>query len=151
MKALTKRQSEILQYIIDFIEKVGYPPTYREIGNNFGFNSTNGVFCHLNLIERKGYIARDGKSGSRAIAVLKDVDGKKPLLRFCSDHIVDASKMVWTKEAPTECGYYFVMDYYGVANIVHLPPCSEWPSSVIGRVYMWYRKPIEFPPLPEEE
>jgi repressor LexA len=85
MKNLTERQSDILQYIMRFIESAGYPPTYREIGLNFDMNSINSVQCHLNCIERKGYIARDGNGGSRAIAVLKGLNGEDVRLGFYTE------------------------------------------------------------------
>ena len=85
MKQLTERQSDILRYIMRFIEDFGYPPTYREIGVNFDLENINSVTCHLDCIEKKGYIARDGKGGSRAIAVLKGVDNKGVRLRFYTE------------------------------------------------------------------
>ncbi len=57
-KILTKRQQEILDYIEDFIQKRGYPPTLREIGNEFGISSTNGVRVNLAALEKKQYIIR---------------------------------------------------------------------------------------------
>lgn len=74
MKLLTKRQADILWYIIDFCYELRYAPTLREIGIRFGIGSTNGVADHLKALEKKGYIVRD--SGlSRAITVLKTPDG----------------------------------------------------------------------------
>ena len=57
-KILTKRQQEILDFIEDFIRKRGYPPTLREIGNEFGISSTNGVRVNLAALEKKQYIIR---------------------------------------------------------------------------------------------
>ena len=57
-KILTKRQQEILDFIEDFIQKRGYPPTLREIGNEFGISSTNGVRVNLAALEKKQYIIR---------------------------------------------------------------------------------------------
>jgi len=82
MKQLTERQSDILRYIMRFIEDAGYPPTYREIGLNFDIEAINAVTCHLSAIEQKGYIARDGKGGSRAIAVLKNPANEDVRLGF---------------------------------------------------------------------
>ena len=48
---LTNRQQEILDFIEDFIQKRGYPPTYREIGDEHGINSTNGVRVTLAALE----------------------------------------------------------------------------------------------------
>jgi repressor LexA len=57
-KGLTKRQELILQYILDYVEKEGYPPSIREIGRDFEIGSLRGVTVHLDALERKGYIAR---------------------------------------------------------------------------------------------
>jgi len=57
-KGLTKRQQMILQYILDYIQKEGFPPSIREIGKDFGIGSLRGVTVHLDALERKGYITR---------------------------------------------------------------------------------------------
>lgn len=57
-KGLTKRQELILQYILDYVENEGYPPSIREIGRDFGIGSLRGVTVHLDALERKGYISR---------------------------------------------------------------------------------------------
>jgi len=57
-KTLTKRQQDILDFIEDFAQRRGYPPTLREIGNEFGISSTNGVRVNLAALEKKQYIIR---------------------------------------------------------------------------------------------
>jgi repressor LexA len=57
-KGLTKRQQMILQYILDYVQKEGYPPSIREIGKGFQIGSLRGVTVHLDALERKGYITR---------------------------------------------------------------------------------------------
>lgn len=66
MKDLTRRQKQVLDYIVDQIDEAGYPPTIREIGEHMGIRSTNGVSDHLRALERKGYLIRD-ESKSRAL------------------------------------------------------------------------------------
>lgn len=56
---LTNRQSQILDYISASIDERGFPPTLREIGENFGIKSTNGVNDHLKALEKKGFLQRD--------------------------------------------------------------------------------------------
>ncbi len=56
---LTKRQSQILDYITCSIDERGFPPTLREIGEFFGIRSTNGVNDHLKALEKKGFLKRD--------------------------------------------------------------------------------------------
>jgi repressor LexA len=55
---LTKRQEEILEFIITHVEKSGFPPTISEIQKEFNFKSPNAVQDHIKAIERKGLIRR---------------------------------------------------------------------------------------------
>lgn len=57
-KLLTKRQEMILQYILDYVQREGYPPSIREIGKDFEIGSLRGVTVHLDALTRKGYISR---------------------------------------------------------------------------------------------
>jgi repressor LexA len=57
-RGLTKKQELILQYILDYVQKEGYPPSIREIGKDFEIGSLRGVTVHLDALERKGYISR---------------------------------------------------------------------------------------------
>ncbi len=63
-RGITKRQADVLQYIVDFINDEGYPPTIAEIAVHFKIKSTNGVNDHLVALERKGYITRTKKARS---------------------------------------------------------------------------------------
>jgi repressor LexA len=67
---LTDRQKEILDFICQFRDNNGYPPTLREIGKHFGISSTFGVKRHLDALEKKGYLAIL-ENMSRGISVLK--------------------------------------------------------------------------------
>lgn len=71
---LTKRQTAVLDFIIECIDTDGYPPTIREIGDHLGIKSTNGVNDHLKAIERKGYLEREDAK-SRALKPLFNPDG----------------------------------------------------------------------------
>lgn len=55
---LTKRQSEILEYLQSHIADHGYAPSFEEIAEQFGFQSLATVHEHLTNLERKGYIQR---------------------------------------------------------------------------------------------
>ncbi len=67
--SLTKRQSEILNYLQTHIQDRGYAPSFEEIAEQFGFQSLATVHEHLTNLERKGYIQR-AHNESRAIEVL---------------------------------------------------------------------------------
>ncbi len=69
MKAITKRQQEVLDFIKAYIEEHSYPPTIREISENFAI-SVKGAYDHVKAIERKGYISLNNHR-SRTIEVLE--------------------------------------------------------------------------------
>ena len=69
---LTKRQERIYNFIKDRILNRGYGPTVREIGNQFGIRSPNGVMCHLKALEKKGLITRE-QNMSRAIQLTESI------------------------------------------------------------------------------
>lgn len=66
LASLTSRQRDIYEFLKDKILNRGYGPTVREIGNEFGIRSPNGVMCHLKALEKKGMILRESHM-SRAI------------------------------------------------------------------------------------
>jgi repressor LexA len=57
-KELTRRQREILDFIVRWVEEQGFPPTLREIAARFRFASVNAVRDHLKALEQKGYLRR---------------------------------------------------------------------------------------------
>ena len=71
---LTSRQQAIYDFIKDMIINRGYGPTVREIGDQFGIRSPNGVMCHLKALEKKGYIFRSPNK-SRAIELTSQALG----------------------------------------------------------------------------
>lgn len=58
---LSKKAQSVFQYIVRSTRENGFPPTLREIGEEFGINSTNGVRYFLNILERDGYVHRNGR------------------------------------------------------------------------------------------
>jgi repressor LexA len=65
---LTTRQQEIFNFVKTFIKEQGYPPSIREIGQQFNIYP-RAVFDHLKALERKGYLKRKG-SVSRGLEIL---------------------------------------------------------------------------------
>ena len=53
MLTLTKRQQEILQFIRQFMDAEGFPPTRAEIARALGFLSVNAAEDHLKALVRK--------------------------------------------------------------------------------------------------
>jgi repressor LexA len=56
---LTARQQEIWQFLVEYVDDHGYPPTVREIGEHVGLASPSTVHAHLANLERGGLIRRD--------------------------------------------------------------------------------------------
>jgi repressor LexA len=56
---LTERQQEIWQYLVEYVDGHGYPPTVREIGDAVGLASPSTVHAHLANLERAGLLKRD--------------------------------------------------------------------------------------------
>lgn len=69
MVDLTKRQREIFDFIGKYTDKMGYPPTVREIGEAVGLTSSSTVHVHLANLEKAGVLRRD-PSKPRALEVL---------------------------------------------------------------------------------
>ncbi len=62
-KGLTKRQHVILQYIQEYVQAHGYPPSIREIGARFEIGSLRGVTVHLDALAKKNFIERSTPPG----------------------------------------------------------------------------------------
>ncbi|WP_040320168.1 transcriptional repressor LexA [Aeromicrobium marinum] len=56
---LTARQRRVLEFLRDEVEKRGYPPSMREIGQAVGLVSTSSVSHQLKQLEKMGHIRRD--------------------------------------------------------------------------------------------
>jgi len=56
---LTGRQQEIWTFLVEYVDRHGYPPTVREIGEAVGLASPSTVHAHLANLERAGLLKRD--------------------------------------------------------------------------------------------
>jgi repressor LexA len=56
---LTGRQQEIWTFLVEYVDRHGYPPTVREIGEEVGLASPSTVHAHLANLERAGLLKRD--------------------------------------------------------------------------------------------
>jgi repressor LexA len=70
---LTGRQQEIWDFLVDYVDRHGYPPTVREIGESVGLASPSTVHAHLANLERAGLLKRD-PTKPRALELL----GREP-------------------------------------------------------------------------
>lgn len=53
----TRRQSDVLNFIIVFIRERGYAPTYEDIGRELGLRSLATVWKHVEALRVKGLLA----------------------------------------------------------------------------------------------
>jgi repressor LexA len=69
---LYNKERQTLEFITQFIQRFGYAPTLKEIGNALGMNSVATVHEHLDKLRQKGYIKKlDGTS--RGIEVVTEM------------------------------------------------------------------------------
>jgi len=83
---LTNRQRKVLEVIRNSVDRRGYPPSIREIGDAVGLTSPSSVAHQLSALERKGYLRRD-PNRPRAIEVISpDTASDEPGYRGVPDH-----------------------------------------------------------------
>ena len=58
-EGLTPRQRKVLEFIRESVERRGFPPTIREIGDAVGLASTSSVSYQLVALQKKGFLRRD--------------------------------------------------------------------------------------------
>jgi repressor LexA len=67
--ALTRRQKQVLDFLVTFINRQGYSPSFEEIGAGMELSSLATVHKHLQTLEKKGFIRR-GYNQSRSVEVV---------------------------------------------------------------------------------
>lgn len=77
--ALTRRQKQVLDFLVGFINRQGYSPSFEEIGDSLGLSSLATVHKHLDTLEKKGFIRR-GYNQSRSVEVVA-VPGSVPFAK----------------------------------------------------------------------
>ena len=70
---MTAKQQAIYNYIRKHIEMKGFPPAIRDICDEFGISSPNGVMCHLKALQKKGYINRVEKRDNQMKAQARGI------------------------------------------------------------------------------
>ncbi len=95
MEKLTKRQGEILQYIIDYLDDNGMPPTRMDIAGTFGFKSPNAAEEHLRTLARKGHIEMiPGASRGIRVVGLEEESGIPVIGRVAAGYPVLAQENI---------------------------------------------------------
>ena len=72
---LTKKQTEVLEYICSHIQDYGYAPSYREIADNFGLSSPATVHGHVQSLVDKNVIKIGGDGEARSIELVEEIQG----------------------------------------------------------------------------
>ena len=68
--ALTRRQKELYDFLLNFVDTHGYSPSFEEIAEGMGLSSLATVHKHITNLEQKGLLKRD-YNRSRSIDLLK--------------------------------------------------------------------------------
>jgi repressor LexA len=87
---LTPRQRRILETIKETVERRGYPPSIREMGDAVGLASSSSVAHQLKVLEQKGFLRRD-PNRPRALEVLLPAEANAPAVRSASATAADAT------------------------------------------------------------
>ena len=78
MANLTKRDSEILDYIKSYMKENGTTPTIREICSGVGLYSTDTVHGHFKRLVELGYITKNKNNYSvKGMRYVEDTEGEK--------------------------------------------------------------------------
>jgi repressor LexA len=65
----TQRQKEVFDYLVRFLERRGYIPSYTQIAKHIGVKSRATVAKHIKALERLGLITIHGRDGSFALVI----------------------------------------------------------------------------------
>lgn len=87
------RQLQILKFIAAHLASVGRPPTYREIGNEVGIASTNGVNDHIKMLLKKRLIQKSRMKARGLILTesgLEEIGAARAMCRFCGQSLPGA-------------------------------------------------------------
>jgi repressor LexA len=66
---LTARQEQVLEAVRRYQDENGFPPTVRELADQFGHASTAGIYKILKLLQEKGYLTQRERGKSRAMGI----------------------------------------------------------------------------------
>lgn len=80
---LTKRQQKIFEFVGLFREKHGYCASVRDIMQQFGISSPNGVVCHLKALRRKNWVTWDERTPRTIRPAGASDDSREQLRRDC--------------------------------------------------------------------
>ena len=75
---LTKKQKEVLDFVVQYIDDRGYAPSYRDIGDELGLSSSSTIHSHVQGLAEKGYLKISDEA--RSIELTSKVRRTKPAI-----------------------------------------------------------------------
>ena len=98
---LTARQQRILEHLRDFMERRGYPPSMREIGEAVGLTSSSSVAHQLKVLEEKGFVRRDPNRPRALEVFLPEVMASRRAVGSAEESVYDETGVGDAVPAPT--------------------------------------------------
>lgn len=74
MTKTEERRRKVFQYIADYLDENGYPPSYREIGSAVGIPSTSTVSADVHALIEKKVLSMD-RNSYRSLQIVRVPDG----------------------------------------------------------------------------
>jgi len=131
--ALTRRQKQVLDFLVHFINRHGYSPSFEEMATGLHLSSLATVHKHLQVLERKGFIRRRYNQ-SRSVEVIA-VPGSVP---YGKDFVQAGSAPPASQKAPPPTP---------PSDSIHFRPLPNLEFPLLG--YIAAGQPVEAIPQPE--
>ena len=80
MPPLTKKQSEVLEFIREHLNENGYAPSYREIADHLGLSSPATVHGHVQMLLEKGLITNGEDGEARSIELVGESPSESSIM-----------------------------------------------------------------------
>lgn len=123
MPKLTRMQKKVYDYIVDYIDAQGYPPSVREIAEALGLRSPSTVHFHMTHLEELGLIEKGAGKG-RAI-VLKSEERAKGAPGAPRAAEPAALPAAWQEEAESRAGRVPVLGNVAAGGPILAQECIE--------------------------
>lgn len=120
LKNLTKQQRRILNFIVKFTDKSGFPPTIRDIGKAVGLSSSSTIHFHLGNLEKEGFIKRDPTKPRAMKVLISPGNGKKSSERAIESPVVEKREDVI--DYPLVIGYQKEIPFFNERNVEKIIP-----------------------------
>ncbi|MCD4782994.1 MAG: transcriptional repressor LexA [Candidatus Eremiobacteraeota bacterium] len=120
LKNLTKRQRSILNFIVKFTDKNGFPPTIRDIGKAVGLSSSSTIHFHLGNLEKVGLIQRDPTKPRAMKVLISPGNGKKSGKKESESPVIEKREDV--VDYPLVIGYQEEIPFFSERNVEKIIP-----------------------------